>query len=298
MSLVALTHRTSYRYDRPVSLGPQLIRLRPAPHARTPILRYALGIAPEPHLLNWQQDPHGNFLARVLFPEPVTRFEANVDLIADMASINPFDFLLEAQAERWPFAYDPVLDEGLLPSRTPLPAGPLLRDLLATVPRASQPTMPMLVALNERLRDRVEYVVRLEPGVWSAEETLRQGRGSCRDSAWLLVQLARHLGLAARFVSGYLIQLAADRDAQPAAHDAAADFAALHAWAEIYLPGAGWIGFDVTSGLLASEGHIPLAASLQPVSAAAISGTVGRCETQLDFAIEVTRLAATPPEAP
>ncbi len=292
---VALTHRTSYRYDRPVALGPQTIRLRPAPHSRTPVLSYSLRIEPAGHFLNWQQDPQGNFLARVVFPEPVTHFDVTVDLLADMATINPFDFFLEPEAERWPFAYDHVLDAELLPFRTKLAAGPLLDGLLADIPRDIQPTVPMLVTLNARIRDRVDYVVRLEAGVWTPDETLANARGSCRDSAWLLVQVARHLGFAARFVSGYLIQLKPDDDTQgDGPQGASADFTDLHAWAEIYLPGAGWIGFDVTSGLLASEGHIPLAASPEPASAAAISGMTGPCETVFDFAMDVTRIAETP----
>jgi len=293
---VALTHRTSYSYDRLVLLGPQTIRLRPAPHARTPILAYALRIEPQGHFLNWQQDPQGNFLARVVFPERVDRFEVTVDLLADMATINPFDFFLDPDAENWPFAYDANLDAELMPFRQAAPPGPRLNGLLAGIDRGLQPTVPMLIALNARLRDQVDYVVRLEHGVWSPEQTLAEGRGSCRDSAWLLVQVARHLGLAARFVSGYLIQLKPDAGTQgDGPQGPGEDFTDLHAWAEIYLPGAGWVGFDVTSGLLTAEGHIPLAATPEPASAAPISGTLaGLPETRFAFAMTVRRMRETP----
>ncbi len=292
---VALTHRTSYHYDRPITLGPQTIRLRPAPHVRTPLLSYALTVEPSGHFINWQQDPQGNHLARVVFPERVSRFEVTVDLVADMATINPFDFFLESEAEHWPFAYDPVLHTELAPFRAVAPPGPLLNALLAGIPRETTRTVPMLVGLNAMLCRRVAYIVRLEPGVFTPEETLAAGRGSCRDSAWLFVTVARHLGLAARFVSGYLIQLKPDPDTQgDGAQGASADFTDLHAWAEVYLPGAGWIGFDVTSGLLTGEGHIPLAASPEPGSAAPISGLVERNEGRFDFAMDVTRIAESP----
>jgi uncharacterized circularly permuted ATP-grasp superfamily protein/transglutaminase-like putative cysteine protease/uncharacterized alpha-E superfamily protein len=295
---VALTHSTTYRYDRPVTLGPQTIRLRPAPQARTPILSYSLTVAPQPHSINWMQDPQGNHLARVLFPERVTHFDVTVDLVADMVPINPFDFFLEPEAEAWPFAYDPILEQGLAPYHRRASPGPLLAELVAGLPRARTGTVDKLIQLNRRVQERVAYIARLDPGVLTPEETLASGEGSCRDSAWLLVQVLRSLGFAARFVSGYLIQLIADVMPLDGPARPKEDGADLHAWAEVYLPGAGWIGLDATSGLMTGEGHIPLAASPDPISAAPITGSVEKSEATFDFRIAIRRVMETPRVSP
>jgi uncharacterized protein (DUF2126 family)/transglutaminase-like putative cysteine protease len=292
---VALHHRTTYTYDRPVALGPQIVRLRPAPHSRTAILSYSLKVEPKDHFLNWQQDPQGNHLARLVFAEKATRFEVTVDLVADMAVVNPFDFFLEPEAERWPFDYDPSLAEEIAPFRKREPAGPLLKEWLAKVDRAGRPrTVDFIVGLNARLQKEIGYVIRMEPGVQNCEETLRLAKGSCRDTGWLLVTILRHLGFAARFASGYLIQLVADEKPLEGPEGPTHDFTDLHAWCEVYLPGAGWIGLDPTSGLFTGEGHIPLACTPEPSSAAPIEGDVEKSEVAFSYEMSVRRILETP----
>jgi uncharacterized protein (DUF2126 family) len=291
---VALHHRTTYLYDRPVMLGPQIVRLRPAPHARTPILSYSLKIEPKDHFLNWQQDPQGNHLARLVIPERTTRFEVTIDLVADMAVTNPFDFFLEPAAEEWPFTYDPALAEEIAPFRKLEPMGPLVKEWLSKVDRKKQRTIDFIVGLNARLQEDISYIVRLEPGVQTCEQTLGLRKGSCRDSAWLLVMILRYLGFATRFASGYLIQLTPDEKPLEGPEGPTHDFTDLHAWCEVYLPGAGWIGLDPTSGLLTGEGHIPLACTPEPSSAAPIEGGVEKAEVQFAHEMSVSRIRETP----
>jgi len=269
---VALNHKTNYRFGREVWLSPHVVRLRPAPHARTPVLSYSLRVNPQDHFINWQQDPYSNRMARLVFPKKAKELSIEVDLIAELTVINPFDFFLEKYAEEFPFEYDAVLAKELTPYLEKQPAGPKLTEFLKENRKSKVRTVDYLVELNQKLSNQIKYLIRMEPGIQTPEQTLTLCSGSCRDSAWLLVQILRHLGLAARFVSGYLIQLVPDVKSLDGPSGAEKDFTDLHAWAEAYIPGAGWIGFDATSGLLAGEGHIPLACTADPSTAAAITG--------------------------
>ncbi|MFN3410162.1 MAG: DUF2126 domain-containing protein [Limisphaerales bacterium] len=337
---VALHHLTHYTYDRPVGHGPHVIRLRPAPHCRTRILSYSQRVTGGEHFLNWQQDPFANWNARLVFPDRMRELRIEVDLVAELAVYNPFDFFLEDSATHFPFAYEAGLAKELAPFLEPCATTPQLAAYLAAVKRdilghperlAHAPTsdslhrtdvhregghmagtgsrlaphapsapakelrtIDFLVALNQRLQRDIQYVIRLEPGVQTPEETLTKRSGSCRDSGWLLVQLLRHFGLAARFVSGYLIQLAPDVKSLDGPSGTEVDFTDLHAWCEVYLPGAGWIGLDPTSGLLAGEGHIPLSCTPEPGSAAPVTGAVDKCESKLHHEMKVTRIYESP----
>jgi uncharacterized protein (DUF2126 family)/transglutaminase-like putative cysteine protease len=299
---VALEHRTSYKFDRLVEVHPHVVRLRPAPHTRTTIEAYSIDIEPADHFINWQQDAFGNFLARLVFPNPTRALTITVGLIADLKVINPFDFFMEDYAETIPFAYPKDLRDDLEIYLRPVDegdegsgTGELVRTWVRDHPMVpGMRTIDFLVELNRAINADVSYSVRMEPGVQTPDHTLRTAIGSCRDSAWLLVAILREYGLAARFVSGYLVQLTSDVPALDGPSGPGADFTDLHAWTEVYIPGAGWMGLDPTSGLFAGEGHIPLAATPHPASAAPITGTTGVTETVFDFSNTVTRIHEDP----
>ena len=291
---VALSHITHYRYDRLVKLGPQVVRLRPAPHSRTKVLSYSQKIEPAGHFINWQQDPFANYRARLVFPEPTTEFKVTIDLVVEMAVHNPFDFFLEPRAEEYPFTYEASQTQELAPYLATAPLTDELKAYLAQVDLKKRRTIDFLVDVNQMLQRDISYTIRMEPGVQTPEQTLKLKSGSCRDTGWLLVQMLRHLGLAARFVSGYLIQLAPDVKSIDGPSGPEKDFTDLHAWCEVFLPGAGWIGLDPTSGLLAGEGHIPLACTPQPSSAAPVEGAMDKCEVTFEHHMGVTRVYESP----
>jgi uncharacterized protein (DUF2126 family)/transglutaminase-like putative cysteine protease len=295
---VALHHRTRYQFDRLVNLSPHEVRLKPAAHARTPVLSYSLSVKPEKHFINWQQDPYGNYIARFVFPEMVRELDFTVDLVADMTVINPFDFFVEKYAEHFPFNYTDQQAFELTAYMQADPGGPLLQAWMEVVRkdviRPDVGIVDFLVAVNQRLQGDIGYTVRMEPGIQTPEETLQKRTGSCRDSAWLLVQIMRQLGLAARFVSGYLIQLKADVEALDGPSGTDKDFTDLHAWTEVFIPGAGWVGLDPTSGLMAGEGHIPLACTALPSSAAPVTGFTDVAEVTFSHEMTVTRIHEDP----
>ena len=291
---VSIAHKTTYKYDRKINLSPHIFRLRPAPHSRTPIEAYSIKIKPEKHFFNWQQDPFGNYLARIVFPEKTDILSVDIEIIADLKTINPFDFFVEEAVENFPFTYSEELKKELLPYLEITDNGSLLNEWIKTIDLTPKRSIDFLIGLNQRLNEYINYTIRMEPGVQTCEQTLSGKLGSCRDFAWLLVQTLRHLGLAARFVSGYLVQLKADEKSLDGPSGPEEDFTDLHAWAEVYLPGAGWIGLDATSGLLAGEGHIPLACTPSFESAAPVSGFTDPCETVFEFDNSVTRIFESP----
>jgi uncharacterized protein (DUF2126 family)/transglutaminase-like putative cysteine protease len=291
---VVISHKTTYKYDRMVSLSPHIFRLRPAAHSRTPIESYSIKIKPEEQFFNWQQDPFGNYLARIVFPEKTKELSVEVEIVADLKTINPFDFFVEAYAEKYPFDYAEDLKKELIPYLEIPEKSQLMEAWLKEIDLKPRPINDFLVELNMKLHQKLKYMIRMEPGVQTSDETLSSKSGSCRDFAWLLVQTFRYLGFGARFVSGYLVQLTADVKSLDGPSGPAADFTDLHAWAEVYIPGAGWIGLDATSGLLTGEGHIPLACTPSPESAAPVSGFTDVCETEFEFDNSVTRIFESP----
>ncbi|TAK90093.1 MAG: transglutaminase family protein [Burkholderiaceae bacterium] len=292
MMQIALTHRTRYQFDRSVRIGPHAVRLYPAPHCRTPILSYALNVEPHADTILWHTDSDGNTVVNMTFATAATALQIDVKLVADLSPLNPFEFQIGPQAHTWPFQYGPDAAHDMVAFLAHDPESAALHEFLAPFRQqrnqAPIPTIDLLVRLNQHVFTHTHYNTRMLPGVQSPEETLALKSGSCRDSAWLLVHCLRQLGIAARFASGYLIEIKwGQTPFNSAVNSGHAD---LHAWAEAWIPGAGWIGLDATSGLLAGEGHIPLACGAIPCKAAPIAGSTEPCQVDFSFAMDVTQI--------
>ncbi len=292
---VAITHKTVYKFDRSVKLSPHIFRLRPAAHSRTSIESYSFKILPKNHFINWQQDSFGNYQARVVFPDMTSELRVEVEVIAKLQVINPFDFFIEESAEKFPFAYDKNLLKELTPYLEIETAGvETIKFIEGIEVEKNIKTVDFLVFINQAVFQALNYNIRMEPGVQTCEETLTSKKGSCRDFAWLLVQVLRKFGLASRFVSGYLVQLSSDVKSLDGPSGTEKDFTDLHAWVEAYIPGAGWIGLDPTSGLFTGEGHIPLCCTPHYESAAPITGATDICNVSFEFENTVTRIHEDP----
>ena len=256
---VSITHRIEDRFERAVRVPTQWLRLRPAPQTQAHVSAYSLVVHAEPFFLNWLRDPFENHLARLDLPEPITSLGFELEMIATLEPVNPFDFLMEPYAAEQPFDYPEQLHKELEPYLfVPPELGPRTRAFLDAVKAERKPsaTVECLDALNQRVNTACKWQPTDAPGVSDLEQGLTRGVATSWDLAWLLTLSLRQLGLAARMVGGYRIYLAEDADTQ--------DFVGLHAWSEVYIPGSGWIGLDPTMGLFTSETYIPLAAAPDP----------------------------------
>ena len=288
-SKVAIHHQSVYRFDRPTLVLPHSVRLRPAPHCRTPISNYSLNITPDSHYIHWQQDPFNNYMARLQFNALADELAIDVKLEASLEPFNPFDFFVDEEASTFPFRYEPELVKELGPYLLISEQGPKLKAFVKSIDQSKQETVGFLVAVNKLIHQEISYIQRFEPGVLTCEETLKNKQGSCRESAWLLMQVYRHLGLVTRFVSGYQVILE-DTVSEDGQQTITKDRIDLHAWVEVYVPGAGWIGLDPSAGLLASENYIPLACTPSPESAAPISGKTTFSNTDFKYFSTVIRI--------
>jgi uncharacterized protein (DUF2126 family) len=279
---VGITHSMLRRFERPVLLSTHWLRLRPAPQTRARITAYSLAVQGGPHYLNWVRDPFENYLARLDVSEPVSTLGLELDLIAELEPINPFDFLSEPDAAQHPFAYPPQLRKELASYLQVTAPGPRCQAWLETLDRAPASTVERLDEVNRRVHAAHGLTATAVPGPVDLEAFLERRTGSCWDAAWLLTLSLRHLGLAARFACGYRIVLAKESGDQ--------DAVSLHTWSEAYIPGAGWIGLDPEAGVFTTEGYIPLACAPDPLHVVPFVGEREAGEKMEGEALRVRRL--------
>lgn len=275
-----ISHAITYRYSEPVTLAPQRILLRPREHHHTSVLAFRLEATPRSKIF-WARDAHENSLASVHVHERCQEFHIRATSEVETLDANPFDFLLISEAARHPFHYAAGDTAALAPFLEP-PRGrshPLLAWLRAIMPQFPDDTLALLTQLNRTLRDQIHIRPKLSPVVQAPEQTIQTRAGSVRDIAALMMHACRALGIAARYVSGYRWT----DDGEPG----------LHAWTEVYLPGAGWKGFDPSTALLSDDHYVAVALGASPENLAPVSGSFwggSGVTSTLDSAVEVTRL--------
>jgi len=283
MQRYKILHRTYYNFSGPVRLEPHSLRLRPREGHELRIESSSLKITPAASL-RWQRDAEDNSVAIATFDSNASQLLIESNVIIQQFNEAPLDFLVADYATHYPFAYranDRVL---LSPYMNVVgdPASGLLAEWVTNLwqPGERIQTYALLLRLCTHIHETLAYQLREEPGVQTAAETLSRGSGSCRDLATLFMEAARRLGLAGRFVSGYLC-----------VPPSTANFGATHAWAEVFLPGAGWKGFDPTIGDIVGSSHIAVAVARLPESVPPVAGSfVGPPGANLDVGVWVTEL--------
>lgn len=284
MQRYKILHRTYYNFSGSVQLEPHALRLRPREGYELHIESAKLTITPQA-TLRWHRDAEDNSVAIATFDTPATQLVIESEVVIQQFNEAPLDFLVAEYATGYPFAYTledrvillPYLHDAEYTSSAALAAW------VASLwqPGAAIQTYSLLQQLSSHIQQTLVYQIREEPGVQTATDTLTRGSGSCRDFANLFMEAARHLGLASRFVSGYL-------HAEPSS----ANYGSTHAWAEVFLPGAGWKGFDPTIGAIVGADHFAVAVARLPESVPPIAGSfVGPPGASLDVGVWVTALA-------
>jgi transglutaminase-like putative cysteine protease len=262
MKRIRIVHRTEYHYNQPITFGPHRAMLRPREGHDVHIVRGRLDVEPTA-TVRWLRDIYGNSIAVLTFSEPARTLRILGEVDVDLRDDNPIECLIDPNARFFPFQYAPEEQMELVPYRIPSYPydGPKLQEWLRELYRPGQlvGTFELLGKLNTHIYQSLKYARREEPGVQLPCDTLARGGGSCRDYAVLMMEAARHWGFAARFVTGY-IQMGEGQHG------------ATHAWTEIYIPGAGWHGFDPTNNKMVGSEHVSVAVAREQEKASPLSG--------------------------
>lgn len=280
MKRLQIRHHTLYRYSEPVTLLPHQLMIRPRAGHDIQLESSSLTISPTP-TVKWHRDISGNSVAVATFHQPADTLSILSEVVVGHYEAEPLDFIVDGNAVMFPFCFNPSERVELIPYQTLCFPGDS-ESVSSWVeqfwrPGQSIETYALLDRMNKDIVTNFTYRMREEPGVQRPAETLRSRAGSCRDFATLFIEGCRYLGLAARFVSGYLH-----------CPETVQGHGSTHAWAEVYLPGAGWKGFDATSGIVVGHDHIAVAVTRHPADAPPVSGSfAGDLSRPTEMQVEV-----------